>query len=195
MARRTGAQDSATRMAIIERAIAIIDAEGCAAVTAGRITRDLGLSRHSVHYYFGTIDELFVAVIRFEGEKTKGVYEALLSSDDPLRLIWQSPGPSDAKAFEYLVLGLRSAKIGAEMQHWIALLRDMFGRAIQLHLERRGVVSNISPVAIGIIVLGISRILAESASLGVEEGNDDVRRFVESCIRNFEMTGEWAPVR
>lgn len=195
MARRKGAEDSATRLAIIERAISVIESEGCAAVTARRITSDLQLSRYSVHYYFGTIDELFVAIMRHESEKAKNWYAEVLASDNPLRLIWEHPATSDPKIFEFSVLARRSETIAAEIKRSIDELNRIFVTAIERHLEMRGITPTVPPIAIVTITLSVSRALGESSTFGVEAGHRETRAIVEEWIETFERTGAWPSVK
>src|SRR5580693_6739527 len=62
---RAGAPSEAaasTREAILAAAETIMTEEGYAAVTSRRVAEKAGLKSQLVHYYFGTMDELFVAV-------------------------------------------------------------------------------------------------------------------------------------
>ena len=58
--RRKGAESSKTRAQLLLAAAQILCDAGARAVTARRLAEQVGLGRHIVHYYFGTIDELFV---------------------------------------------------------------------------------------------------------------------------------------
>jgi AcrR family transcriptional regulator len=70
-ARRKGAENSKIRAQLIQGAVQILRDEGASAVTAGRLAERVGLRRHIVHCYFGTLDELFVAVMRDEGARSE----------------------------------------------------------------------------------------------------------------------------
>ncbi len=62
--------------------------EGYAAVTSRRVAEKAGLKSQLVHYYFGTMDDLFVAVYeRSEKEFLRRHLQAV-SSDNPLRALW-----------------------------------------------------------------------------------------------------------
>lgn len=132
-----------------------------------------------------------MAVLRREGAKAREWYEEVLASDNPLRLIWEHPGPSDPKTFEFLVLALRSAVIGEEVRRSTEDLRQMFTKAIERHLGLRGLDANVRPVAMGIVILGIARTLAESASLGIGHGHEETRALVEGWIESFAASGKW----
>jgi AcrR family transcriptional regulator len=179
------------RTALIEGAIRIIEQEGCSAVTAGRLAREVGLGRHIIHYYFGTIEELFIAVMRHEGDKIKKRYEETFTGENPLRLIWEQARSSQPSSFEYTALALRGAGVQAEVHRYTLELRTMFTQAIERYVESKGFKPKVSPAAIGIIVLGVTRTLAASAALGISDGQAETAALVEGWIDRFEDTGDW----
>ena len=59
--------------------------DGYAAVTSRRLDAETGLK---VHYHFGSIDDLFVEVVRRRGEINLSLMAEALSSPQPLRAWW-----------------------------------------------------------------------------------------------------------
>lgn len=150
----------------------------------------LPMSRHIIHYYFGTMEELFLAVMRHEGDAAALWYEQILASDVPLRLLWES----DLRSLEYLAMALRSKAIEAEVRRSMEALRAIFTRAIGLHLTRHNLASNVPPATIAIMMLAIARTLVSSKRLGISAGNHETRLLLEDWIETFERTGRWAGV-
>ena len=62
--RRIGAVDSKTRAQLLDAAELLLLEEGYAAVTSRRVAAKAGLKPQLVHYYFRTMDDLFVEVFR-----------------------------------------------------------------------------------------------------------------------------------
>ncbi len=60
--------------------------DGYAAVTSRRVEREAGLK---LHYHFGTLDDLFIAVVHRRGEQNVARLSGTLASPDPLRAWWQ----------------------------------------------------------------------------------------------------------
>ena len=60
--------------------------DGYAAVTSRRLEAETGLK---VHYHFGSIDDLFVAVVRRRGEANLALMADALTSSEPLRSWWR----------------------------------------------------------------------------------------------------------
>ena len=65
--RRSGSETSETRTRLLDVTEQVMLADGYAAVTSRRVAADAGVTPALVHYYFKTIDDLFLAVIRRRG--------------------------------------------------------------------------------------------------------------------------------
>src|ERR1700740_1877538 len=88
--RKIDRDDGANRRAAILRAATeILQDEGYAAVSSRRVAERAGLKSKLVHYYFRTMEELFVAVYeRSEKEFLQRHLEAATSSS-PIRALWE----------------------------------------------------------------------------------------------------------
>ena len=188
---RKGALNSEVRQRLVELAREIIHEEGCAAVTAGRLAKQVGLGRPTVHYYFGTIEELFVAVIRHEGEEVRKWLAEALKTGNPLRVIWNPSRELVPLTFELIAMAIRSEAIQAETRRYTELYRDMLTTAIERYLVERGLKTNAPPIAIGLIVQGLSQALAGDSACGVSAGHRETEALVEGWISTFEQSGNW----
>src|ERR1700746_1245156 len=63
-ARRSGAPDAEARGRLLDAAEQLMIEEGYAAVTSRRLAHKAGLKPQLVHYYFRTMEELFLEVFR-----------------------------------------------------------------------------------------------------------------------------------
>jgi AcrR family transcriptional regulator len=190
--RRLGVESSETRAQLIRLASRIIRDEGCAAVTARRLAEDLGLKRQIVHYYFGTIEDLLIAVIRRSVGRVHERVKQDLESDEPLRVIYQLANSVTSALFEFSALAMRSKAIRAEMQRYTDDFRKIQADAITRHLERRGIVPSISPVATAYVVNSVAHTLAVEAALGVSEGHSETKALMEDWLHAFAQGGEWS---
>ena len=64
-----GAKESLTRAKLLDAAEQLMLEEGYAAVTSRRVGRKAGISPQLVHYYFQTMDDLFLEVFRRRAEE------------------------------------------------------------------------------------------------------------------------------
>lgn len=188
---RKGAQNSEVRQRLIEIARQIIHEEGCSAITAGRLAKQAGLGRPTVHYYFGTIEELFVAVIRHQGEEVRNWLADALQTGNPLRVIWNPSQELAPLTFELIAMAMRSEAIQAETRRYTELFRDMLTNAIERYLAERNMKTNVPPIAIGLIMQGLSQALAGDSACGVSAGHKETEALVQGWVSAFEQSGHW----
>ena len=79
--RRIGAEDSKTRAQLLDAAERLLLEEGYAAVTSRRVAAKAGLKPQLVHYYFRTMDDLFVAVFRRRADENLARFEQPAGGD------------------------------------------------------------------------------------------------------------------
>src|SRR6516165_2223329 len=84
--RRPRAATPEKRRRLLDAAELIMLRDGYAAVTSRRLEAETGLK---VHYHFGSIDDLFIAVVRRRGEANLSLMADALSSPEPLRAWWR----------------------------------------------------------------------------------------------------------
>ena len=78
-------RDSATRKALIQATAQIMLEEGYAAATSRRVAAKAGVKPALVHYYFPSMDDLFLAVLRAGAEVNLDRQREALADDQPLR--------------------------------------------------------------------------------------------------------------
>src|SRR5215469_5484962 len=84
--RRARSATAEKRRKLLDGAEHIMLRDGYAAVTSRRLETETGLK---VHYHFGSIDDLFIAVVRRRGEINLALMAEALSSSEPLRAWWR----------------------------------------------------------------------------------------------------------
>jgi AcrR family transcriptional regulator len=189
-ARRIGAETSETRAALIDAAERIMLEEGYAAVTSRRIAARAGLKPQLVHYYFRTMDDLFLALFRRGAEQALERQAQALASEQPLWALWElSRDPrGTALTMEFVALANHRKAIRAE----IAASAERF-RAEQLAglgsaLERGGIdAEQFPPVVVAVLMSSISRFLViEHETLGMSSGHAETVAFVEEFLTRLE---------
>jgi AcrR family transcriptional regulator len=84
--RRPRAATPEKRRRLLDAAELIMLRDGYAAVTSRRLEAETGLK---VHYHYGTLDELFIALVRRRGEGNVARLADALGSPEPLRAWWR----------------------------------------------------------------------------------------------------------
>jgi AcrR family transcriptional regulator len=83
---RAATEEKLTRL--LDAAEEIMLRQGYAAVTSRNVAAQVGIQAPLLHYYFPTIDDLFVALLRRRSERNVERMAAALASPQPLRAWW-----------------------------------------------------------------------------------------------------------
>src|SRR5437763_2607461 len=123
--RRIGAEDSKTRAQLVEAAEKLLLEQGYAAVTSRRVAAKAGLKPQLVHYYFRTMDDLFIEVLRRNAEKNLEGFERAIAADGSLRNLWRLNSDPRGAAFsvEFVALANHRKAIKKEPARYPARCR------------------------------------------------------------------------
>ena len=189
--RRMGAETSAIRGELIEAAALILEEEGVAGLTARRLAEKVGLKRQIVHYYFGAMDDLLVAVIRVKAEKNLARLDELLDRD-PLRAVWEICGSPSATApvFELNALAIRRPAIQAEMRRYDEVFHRRVAEALDGRFTARGIKPAVAPIAMTHLVAGVASTLGFEGVIQAERGHAELKALLEDWMAAYLETGE-----
>lgn len=194
-ARRIGAPDAKNRGVLLDAAELLLLEEGYAAVTSRRVADKAGLKPQLVHYYFRTMEDLFLAVFRRMAEAGLRVLSSALASPQPLWSLWKFSTQPEATrlTMEFMGLAHHRKELRAEIVYYAERFRDEQNKAIAAALERYGVPStDVPPVVWTVFATSVSQILVMERALGMSTGHAETFAFCEKWIRRLE--GEPRPV-
>src|ERR1700751_1668073 len=179
----------ATRETLIEATAQIMLAEGYAAATSRRVAAKAGVKPALVHYYFPSMDDLFVAVLRDKAEDNLARQREAIAETRPLHALWQLNNAHDAQLFtEFLAMANHRKAIRSEIVAYAMRFRDLEEGAVTLALNARGVDLDLSPpVVMSMIMGGLARMVLHEQGLGITRGHDQATAFIERCLERFEM--------
>lgn len=178
-----------TRSVILDATIGIMREEGYAAVSSRRIAAQAGLKSKLVHYYFKSMDELFLAVYKRIEDEHFGRLTKVLASPKPLSALWRLNMDSsntgmilelNALASHRKVLRTEIARASERLR---LLQAAVFERAIG---ESGGCSTPLPPIVLSVLALAVSRLLAMDGVLGVGGGRDETLRWIEAYIAHIE---------
>jgi len=193
--RRVGAPDAKNRMLLIDAAERLLLEEGHAAVSSRRVAARAGLKPQLVHYYFRTMEELFLAVFRRRAEEGLEQQAQALESDQPLWALWRfSIDPAGiALAMAFTGLARQSEAIRREMAEHSERFRAAQVEVLKAALGRYGISESVvTPEAVAVLVSSISRVISMERELGLLTGHGELLELVERRLRRFE--GEPRPL-
>jgi len=183
--RKAKADDGGTRGRLLEAAAQLMHDEGYAGATSRRVAAKAGVRQPLVHYYFPTMDDLFLAVLREGADVALAQMRAALTNDDPLRALWaiNSDPRRTILNTEFMALANHRKAIGVELKTYAERVRDIETAAVTVVLRARGIDLDVyPPIVVSMLIAQIARSLCNEDAVGVTLGHDEMRRFVERQI-------------
>jgi AcrR family transcriptional regulator len=187
--RPKAASGSSAHEDLLNAAEALMLDEGYAAVTSRRVAAKAGVDAALVYYYFGTMDDLAIALFQRNAQlRAEGLKEAL-ASPQPLWALWDALREPSSTALmnEFIALANHRKAVKSVMVQSSRKFRRTQLERLSGVLKRYGVDSEMwPPVAIIVLLSSISRHLRTDESFGVELGRDETIALVERQIRALE---------
>lgn len=186
---RIGAKDSKTRARLLDAAEALLLEEGYAAVTSRRVAARAELKPQLVHYYFRTMDDLFIEVFRRRAEQDLPRFEEAIAEDGSLRNLWRlNADPHGARfTIEFMALANHRKAIRAEIARYAERFRAAQLEAVTRALAARGVDEDrLPPIAALLLMTGLSQVIALEGAIGVTDGHEATLAYVERAICDLD---------
>src|SRR5215213_6593462 len=161
--RRIGAPDAKNRGVLLDAAEELLLQEGYAAVTSRRVADAAGLKPQLVHYYFRTMEDLFVEIFRRRADEDLVRFERAVAADGSLRSLWRlNADPRGAMfSIEFVALANHRKAIRAEIARYAERFRAIQLEALGAALEAAGVgADQLPPIAVLLLMTGLSQVLA-----------------------------------
>ena len=170
------------RQRLIEATAKVMRDEGYAAATSRRVAAEAGVKQALVYYYFPTMDDLFVEVLRAGAEVALERMRTALTDDDPLGALWSMN--SDLRwtglNTEFMALANHRKAIRAELKSYAERVRDIETAAVTVVLRAKGIdLDECPPVALSMLIAQIARSLCNESAVGVTLGHDELRAFMK----------------
>ncbi|HVX70886.1 MAG TPA: TetR/AcrR family transcriptional regulator [Mycobacteriales bacterium] len=183
--RRLGAEDSTTRLALLDAARVLLLEEGYAAVTSRKVAARAGLKPQLVHYYFATMDDLFIALVRHGAELNLERQARALASPDPLRALWDfATDPAGATfTMELGALANHRKAIRAELSAYAERFRALQSEALrEIFGPVETGVGELTPELLAFLMTALAQMLVMEDALGVGSGHKEARELIARLI-------------
>jgi AcrR family transcriptional regulator len=187
--RRMGDASNVTWGRILDVTEQIMLADGYAAVTTSRIAAAARITPAAVIFYFGTMEALFVALVRRRGEQQRERYRRALESGRALRALWEIANDRVGAGLvtELQALSNHRETVRTEFVQWAEEFRQM---QIEVLGARPGGWNigghELDPAELVSLVAYLSRALVVEEMLGIETGVVETRALIERTIERIE---------
>ena len=189
--RRSREGDSDTRRALIRATAQIMLDEGYAAATSRRVAALPGVKPALVHYYFPSMDELYLAVLRAGAEANLDRQRRTLGQDAPLHALWELNSATGAQLWmEFMALANHRKAIAGEIATYAERFRDLEEATLSAALRAHGVdTESFPPVVMSMIVASLARIMVLEQGLGISRGHREAQAFIDRYLERLELPG------
>lgn len=193
-----GDRNSTTRTAILEATEQIMREEGYAAVSSRKIAAKAGLKSQLVHYYFRSMDELFLALFQRVDEQHFQLLTQALAAKQPLHALWKIStdpnGPWLNK--EFIALATHREQLREEIARGTERTRRIYAAVVARVLEECGLPHEAwPPMALAILLDGAARLINSEAALGNSAGHRETMAFITHFLDQIEGQPAGAMVR
>jgi AcrR family transcriptional regulator len=175
---------------LIDATIQIMLEEGYAAATSRRVAAKAGVKPALVHYYFPTMDELYLAVFRRGATVYLERQQKALASDRPLHAFWDTlTEPKDTRLLlEFMGLANHRKEIRAEIAAWSDRWREQQITALNFIVREHGLdTDEFPPAGLAVVIASIGRTLILEQGLGSIGGHDEAVALVNRFLDRYEM--------
>jgi AcrR family transcriptional regulator len=186
--RRIGLENS-TRAALLDAAAQLMCDEGYAAVTSRSLASAAGLKPQLVHYYFRTMDDLFLELLRHRAELSVARHTEALASPQPLWALWEMSNHTAGTTLimEFVALSNHRKVIRTEIAAYAAQLRNLQAEALaRAFAARETNAEQHPPIAISMLLASICNALVTESAMGVAAGHAETVQLVEHYLEKLE---------
>jgi AcrR family transcriptional regulator len=190
---RPSKTDNATRAAIIDATETIMVEQGHTAVSSRQIAALAGIKSPLIHYYFDSMDDLFLEIyFKVERKYVERLRKAA-SAPSPLRELWNISINYDEyetkMMMEFIALSTSSPNISREASKTIEKIRLMEIEIIRAELGRGSMKDKFpTPMVVSFFITGSARRILHERELGISVGHQEIIEYIEQFIAAIEAS-------
>lgn len=189
--RRPRASTEEKRRRLLDATEELMLQDGYAAVSSRSVAAAVGIQASLVHYYFPTLDDLFVAVLDRRARRNVELMATALASDEPLRAWWKvASDPRGTSLFvELLAAANHRPALKAQVGSIAREVRRMEVEALDRLLPEYGVDErHYPPNLIAAALHGLAFSAVQDLTAGYDTAPEDAIAAVDRLIDRLEST-------
>jgi len=168
---------------------------GYAGITTRKLAAEAGVNAGLVHYYFGSMEELYVQVLeRFTEQliaRQREMYGAPGPFIDKWKQAWSFQEEDLDSGYSKILLELQALawnrpelrdRVAAVVSEWRAVLTEAFTRA----LEEYGVADTFPPDVMVPLVMTFAQGFGLERLIGVDDGHEALLGFIQTWLERLE---------
>jgi AcrR family transcriptional regulator len=179
-----------TRTRILDATEQIMLEEGYAGVSSRKVAAKAGLKSNILHYYFRTMDELFIAAFQRREDWHVARFAGAAASSKPLHALWELgvDAASSKLNLEFVALACHRPAIRETIARSAGRDRITVAAALESVFSRYGIdPKQYPPRVVAMAMAGMARALATERALGTEDGHAEALEFVGHLLGILEV--------
>jgi AcrR family transcriptional regulator len=186
---RSGSRNTNKRQGILEATERLMVTEGYGAITFRSVATAAAVVPGLVQYYFPSLDELFIAVLRAATDRLIVELTEATNSEQPLRTVWAyaSNPAGTALLMQFMALANHLPDLGSVIGEGGERVRQALLEALSKKWPAYGLDdTDLTPGAILFLLSAIPRMIHLEESLGTITGHTDTLTLVENFLDRVE---------
>jgi AcrR family transcriptional regulator len=186
---RRGSAASKTGVAILDAAEQIMVEDGYSAVTSRSVATRAGLHAGNVHYYFPTMDDLFIALLDRGADKSLERMAAAFASPRPFATFWRLASNRRGLALldELMAAARHRPALRERVVALAELTRRMQTEALRALIPQYHLDDDIfPPELLAAAIQGTALLVAREEALGIDTQHTVATKAVEELIDRLE---------
>lgn len=186
---KTETSSSDTRTRILDATEEIMLEEGYAGVSSRKVSLRAGLKSKILHYYFATMDDLFIAAFQRREDEHFARFAGAAASATPLRDLWTlSIDAASSKLYlEFNALASHRPKVREFIARSNTRDRISMATALKAVFQKQGInTEQFPPEVVATAIAGMARVFATDKALGTEEGHSGVLQILDRLLARIE---------
>jgi AcrR family transcriptional regulator len=182
-----------TRTAILDATESIMREEGYAAVSSRRIAEKAGLKSQLVHYHFGTMDELFLALYRRSEDMFFPRMLEVLAAPDPLRKFWDLVINTEENTLvlEFTSIATHRKAFREELIRSANRARSLENSVVsKAYGNKKSHTLKVTPNVLSFILQSVSRAVIMERGVGITAGHAEVLEFIDTLLQTWKSEPE-----
>lgn len=196
----TSTQRSATAEMFLDAAERLLVDVGYAGITTRRLAAEAAANQGLIHYYFGSMDELFVQVLERFTERLVARQREMYAADVPFvekwRTAWRFQGEDLASGYSKIWMELQALswnrpelrpRVARVNEDWRAVLHDAYSQAARDY----GLAEDDFPVgALVAMTMTFGQGYALERLEGIDHGHESLLGWIERWLESLEERRE-----
>ncbi|ONH32625.1 TetR/AcrR family transcriptional regulator [Pseudofrankia asymbiotica] len=183
--RPRGSRAHETRDRIVDATLQLLAREGYGAITTRRIGEVAGVKYQLVHYYFASMEDLFIEAFRRGAEENLARLAEIADGEASLRRFWKINSDAGASKLmvEFVALAQRHPALRLEIAAYARRFRAAQLAFARAALARESIATDqVPPMVVLLLTTGLAQLEAHDRLIGFTDGHDETRGWIEQWL-------------